>query len=449
MPRAKVFVSRSHLLAIAVILTAGCQPISASRPPGPVQVDVSSHALPQGEVSVASDPNDSRVLVAASNSFLEGSVRVYGSTDGGRTWTSDLAPLPRAASLLAGDPWVGIDLSKRQYLAIIAAFDQVSGGRLYVLSRAGPTGAWAVPSAPVAPITDATSLGDDKDALTVDASPLSPHLGRIYVAWTRDGQIVIAHSDDQAVSWSTPVALTELGGVAIAASIGISKIGDVYLSWLTEAGLTIERSTDGGDHWSLPSKFGRAEARACQAIPAIHSTCANEFPSVVVDRSSGKYAGRVYAVFASKDASSRVSVFVNVFNADLTPVAGSPWRVDRPLGGANADRFHPVAAVNQQSGVIWACFYDTAPDPHRIQTYFSCAVSRDGGEHWAPPAHAATTASDEIQWRAFTGRAGTEYGDYEGLAVAGGAAHPIWTDSRDLARLQEEIYTTTLTEGDF
>ena len=400
-------------------------------------------------MNIASDPNDSRVLLAASNSFLEGAVRVYGSTDGGRTWTSDLAPLPRAAILNPGDPWVGIDLAKRQYLAIIAGFDPNSGGRLYVLSRAGPTEPWAVPSAPVAPIADALSFGDDKDTLAVDASSISPHLGRIYVAWTRNGQIVIAHSDDQAVTWSKPVALTEQGGVAIAATIGISKGGDVYLSWVTETGLTIERSTDGGDHWGQPSEFGRAEARACQAIPAIHSTCANAFPSVVVDRSRGKYGGRVYAVFASTDANGRVGVFVKVFNADLTPVAGSPWRVDRPVGGANADRFHPVAAINQQSGVIWACFYDTAPDPHRIQTYFSCSISRDGGEQWATPAHAATTASDEIQWRAFTGHAGTEYGDYEGLALADGVAHPIWTDSRDLARLQEEIYTTTLTEADF
>ena len=42
-----------------------------------------------------------------------------------------------------------------------------------------------------------------------------------------------------------------------------------------------------------------------------------------------------------------------------------------------------------------------------------------------------------------------EYGDYEGLAVGNSVAHPVWTDSRDLGSLAEEIYTTTLTMSDF
>jgi len=35
------------------------------------------------------------------------------------------------------------------------------------------------------------------------------------------------------------------------------------------------------------------------------------------------------------------------------------------------------------------------------------------------------------------------YGEYQGLAVAGGRAHPIWTDSRSLGTLKEEIYSAT------
>ena len=42
-----------------------------------------------------------------------------------------------------------------------------------------------------------------------------------------------------------------------------------------------------------------------------------------------------------------------------------------------------------------------------------------------------------------------EYGDYEGLAVAAGVAHPVWTDTRRLRTLREEVYTTTLTDASF
>jgi len=41
-----------------------------------------------------------------------------------------------------------------------------------------------------------------------------------------------------------------------------------------------------------------------------------------------------------------------------------------------------------------------------------------------------------------TGDVSFGYGDYEGLAVAGGAAHPMWTDSR--ARSGSEIWTARL-----
>jgi len=59
---------------------------------------------------------------------------------------------------------------------------------------------------------------------------------------------------------------------------------------------------------------------------------------------------------------------------------------------------------------------------------------------WTAPRRAAHVFSDE------TGRnaAPFQYGDYVGVAAAGGVAHPMWTDSRNLGRLAEEIYTNVL-----
>ena len=67
-----------------------------------------------------------------------------------------------------------------------------------------------------------------------------------------------------------------------------------------------------------------------------------------------------------------------------------------------------------------------------------------GGVTWVRPVRAATTPSNETVRRATS----FEYGDYEGLAAAGGVAHPLWTDSRDLTTRAEEIYTTVLTRAD-
>jgi len=53
----------------------------------------------------------------------------------------------------------------------------------------------------------------------------------------------------------------------------------------------------------------------------------------------------------------------------------------------------------------------------------------------------AATSYSNLTVRAATS---FEYGDYAGLAVANGVAHPMWTDSRELATSGEEIYTTAL-----
>ena len=100
--------------------------------------------------------------------------------------------------------------------------------------------------------------------------------------------------------------------------------------------------------------------------------------------------------------------------------------------------------------MLWACFYDTRADRRRRLAWYSCTRSRDGGARWAAPLRVASVPSNETQRGADKGGGlNREYGDYEGLAVAGGVAHPIWTDTRRLRTLAEEVYTTTLSERSF
>jgi hypothetical protein len=61
---------------------------------------------------------------------------------------------------------------------------------------------------------------------------------------------------------------------------------------------------------------------------------------------------------------------------------------------------------------------------------------------------AATVPSKEAARAGLSLFSDFQFGDYQGLAVANGVAHPIWTDTRDLGTLDEEIYTTALSEAD-
>src|SRR5262249_709028 len=187
---------------------------------------------------------------------------------------------------------------------------------------------------------------------------------------------------------------------------------------------------------------------ACAAgivIPAQKLTCVQPNPILSVDTSGGRYAGRVYVTYTLTDFQGDKGIAVTVFDARLHPLAGyaaqkNPLLIAPAPSSVNADQFWPASAVDSSNGTLWVCFYDTRGDPKRTHAFYSCTYSPDGGLHWAQPVPAASVAADEAQPGADT----REYGDYEGLAVANGVAHPIWTDSRNLATRGEEVYTTTI-----
>ena len=68
--------------------------------------------------------------------------------------------------------------------------------------------------------------------------------------------------------------------------------------------------------------------------------------------------------------------------------------------------------------------------------------STNGGASWSPLVPVASAFSRVTRK---TADITFGYGDYEGLAVAGGVAHPMWTDARAANRTGSEIFTASLT----
>ncbi len=449
------------LLACALAAAAAFLP--AARAQGQADVNVSRAPGAQSEPTIAVDPSNPQLLVGGSNSRLEGTMRVYGSTDGGRTWASDtLYPKPRGRQkTCASDPGVAIDLTGRQYYSFVRwAPCEKEAPRLFVASRPDSTAPWSSPVL-VAPL--GTARVDDKPAIAVDVSPESAFANRVYVVWTRVARkggfsILLSHSDDAGRRWSSPVQVGRAGPPVSYASLAVARDGTVYVAWddMENFWIRVARSTDGGSRFQPARKaasFSIVPIPHCGAgivIPAQRLTCVHPNPIVSVDRSTGPYSGRVYVTYTRTEFYGNQGTYITVFDSGLRRLSAGVGRYEGPpvaprASGARDDRFWPQSAVDSETGALWACFYDTRDDPDRKRATYSCTVSRDGGETWAEPLPAASVASDETQPKADP----HEYGDYEGLAVAGGVAHPIWTDSRDLDVLGEEIYTTSLTEADF
>ena len=133
----------------------------------------------------------------------------------------------------------------------------------------------------------------------------------------------------------------------------------------------------------------------------------------------------MYVTYTLTDFQGDKGIAVTAFDSRLRPLVGyavdkKPQLVAPTPTSVNADQFWPASAVDPSTGTVWACFYDTRADAKRTAAFYSCAFSTDGGVHWTRPFHAASAATDETQPGADT----REYGDYEGLAVAGGDRPP-------------------------
>ena len=173
----------------------------------------------EAEPYIAVDPNNPAILVAV---FQEGRFATFGaavgvgfacSHDAGRTWTAGNLPGLTVATgglfARATDPVVAFGPDGAVYAStlLIDLPDQGGCQSAIAVQRSDDGGStWNPPVfAAVSSCGQANPVPLDKDWMTVDTFPTSPHRGRIYVAW--DGSpsgLTLTYSDDRGQSWSAP-----------------------------------------------------------------------------------------------------------------------------------------------------------------------------------------------------------------------------------------------------
>jgi hypothetical protein len=435
-------------------------------------VDVSAAAGPQSEVAVASDPRRASILVAGSNDIGARLMRVYGSRDGGRTWSSGHISKPPSPDVCAtSDPGVAIGPDGTQYftfLGIHCVGERARGTSIYVARRRSARASWRTLALPVSS-GRRTTIADDRPSVAVDNGGTSPHRGRLYIAWSRfsfdpsslwadpDQEQVnyiqvtalASHSDDRGRHWSKPTLLSGQG-TPLEVRLAVARDGETYATWRDAQTNTIylSRSSDG-------ATFGEPRFVAAAVVQKEHSChtfrariaaqpkrCVSPNPVVAIDDSKGARGGRVYVVWGSTALNQSQDIEVAGFTPELDPVLGV-GRVQRvnphePVNGP--DQFLPTAAVDPVAGRLWACYYQTVR-AQRTKARFTCTASDDGGRSWANPVAATTAVSDESRRPA---NVANGYGDYEAAVVSDRALIATWTDGSTLAKHGEEIYATRI-----
>jgi hypothetical protein len=186
---------------------------------------------PDNEIAIAVDPNDPDHLVAGSNDyyyrfnnetgrrFVTVPTGFFTSFDGGRHWID--GQIPFGAGNNAGDPSPAFDAKHGVALMGEILFTSSPARAVFrnghiAVSRSTDGGRrWRRPvvvmrgrGSDVSP----SQVFFDKDWLTVDNYPSSPHYGRAYITGTRffggeeyqESPIYLSYSDDGGRTWSRP-----------------------------------------------------------------------------------------------------------------------------------------------------------------------------------------------------------------------------------------------------
>jgi hypothetical protein len=361
--------------------------------------------------------------------------------DGGRTWRH--APVPFITTAAGGvwdrasDPVLGFDAAGNLYLSTIAFNSSATDCRSVVLvSRSTDGGATFAPPS-TAQYTNDCAIFNDKNWLTVDTGPRSPHRGRVYQFWSYfvgdDSQQRVRWSDDHGRTWSgasvvTPGVVQTQNSQALIEPDG--SITDVYLDY-TGTGRTPDRerenaalhaaapavepgvplraqtSRDGGRTWSRPVTV---TTDVGGDVPGVRCC----LPSSVVDPANG----RMYTVWQSTD----LSVLRASSSAD--GVHWSPPVIIDPQRSSTSQVVNADVAAYAGTVVVSYGVRDSSVAAGRYVQQ-RASVSYDGGRRFT-----ARLRLGPVSDLTYAAQAGGAFpGDYIGTAASRGRFYAAWAVS--------------------
>ena len=404
-------------------------------------VNASTSAGIQGEVSIAIDAAQPTRAVAASMDLRGAGILVMASNDRGRTWSRHSLPRGEGASFHA-DPMVDFDSRGVAHLAHIP----VANGNVPLgieVTRSFDGGHTWTPAQRIS----ANRGRDDKVILRADNNLASLYRDRVYVAWKwPPGGVYVSRSTDRGVSFSAPLRIDE--AVISGLDMVVAADGTVYLAAneRSQRRVRVWRSDDGGDRWvamagptGLRAGWYTSTPSHCTRMSLVHA-------SLAVDRSDSTRRGNVYLSWSDAppgspaecsdacEPSTRCTANV-CFSSSVD--RGASWSAavtvhEEELG--DSDQYHQWMKADPRDGSIYVAYKDTRHDPNRYATDVYMSRSADGGLSWEPSVRMSSAFGHA--------RGGFQYGDYQGLAVLRRRALVAWSDYRTELAGSGEIYVS-------
>ena len=429
--------------------------------------------MPENETSVDYSRANPLVAVAAANDYVSGGVVVMRTADGGRSWRSTRIEPQFVGTrdfCTGGDPSVAYSRRDRAFYlgqlcffrtlpySEVQIYKSVDNGRTWTPGREA---ALAATNFDYGTSTVDASIFHDKDYITVDNHPTSPHYGRLYVTWTKFHLLPNGSSDycpiqlaytDNVPTFNPSLTVFQRtavvpdapgsGGLGESANqFSVPKVeanGTLDIGYILEEcntsldhGFRFQKSTNGGAsflaspvHIDKPGQFVDNPDPGDLLPPTAFRAPNNA--SIDYNRVTGTltfvYQNDVNDAVSGTDISYQQSHDGGMHWTDakyLSTQSGAP---------APNDQFFPWAD-SSPDGTLYAIWFDRRRDPANRNIDTWQAVSTNDGANWRTYRISTTSWNPDLGF--FT--SGAFIGDYNGLAASNRAVYPVWTDGRNNA----------------
>lgn len=361
------------------------------------------------------------------------------SNDSGATWQNGLLPgittfQGAGANSAVSDTAVIYDAKHGVWmissLPISAANIQVA------VSRSSDGGAsWGNP------VIVAQGADLDKDWITCDNTPTSPHYGNCYAEWDDNGNSNLTYmstSSDGGLTWSAGFAVSAahgLGGQPL-----VQPGGAVIVPFLADAGAILSfSSTDGGASWG----------NVVQVAAVTDHAVAGGLRSDALPSAQEDAAGNVYVIW--QDCRFRANCASN----DLvmsTSADGTNWtqpaRIPIDAVSSPVDHFIPGIGIDPATagstahlGLTYYYYPQANCTAANCALYAGFISSADGGSTWSAATPVAGPMA--LSWLPSTD-SGQMVADYIATSFAGGNAYGFFAvaKAKSGSTFNEAIYTT-------
>ncbi|MDZ4811106.1 MAG: proprotein convertase P-domain-containing protein [Pseudomonadota bacterium] len=372
------------------------------------------------ESAVAINPVNHSLLIASTNG-PGGGQKMWRSSDSGTTWISAGA-LPDVCC----DPTVAWSPDGTIGYVSTLSFSNAAGSiRFY---RSTDNGATWTKTANLS-----TTSGADKEFIHVDVHAASPFLGNVYESWHEANVQKFSRSTNNGLTFSTKITL-DSSNRGIGSDITTDTSGNVYFFYATFDTSTfakqvrVVKSTNGGVSFAAGLAVANNNGSFNFAIPAFETRKVPIIVSADADRSGGAFNNSIYSTWTDNNNATSATAANNHARIKVARSrdGGATWAISTPHSTADigsVDRFNPWLSVDP-SGRVHVIYYDTRNSVGRSGTDIYHAVSADGGVTWGAPTRRTSVTSSNLS-------DSFEWGDYNGLDVAGVDIMAIYTDNRD------------------